>query len=90
MHRFGSYLNSHVHFHVLVTDGAFSAAGHGGAEFHPAIDLDQASIAAVQTKTRRRGLRWLHRHGHLDDVARSRTSGGGTMRMMPIPARIGS
>ncbi|MBD3219963.1 IS91 family transposase, partial [bacterium] len=54
---------------MLVTDGVFSAAGHGDAEFHPAVDLDQASIAAVQTKTRRRGLRWLHRHGHLDDVA---------------------
>ena len=26
VHRFGSYLNSHVHFHVLVTDGVFSAA----------------------------------------------------------------
>ena len=69
VHRFGSYLNSHVHFHVLVTDGVFSGDDEGGAEFHPAIELDTADIAAVQTKIRRRGLRWLHRHGHLDDLA---------------------
>ncbi len=25
VHRFGSYLNSHVHLHVVVTDGVFSA-----------------------------------------------------------------
>jgi len=69
VHRFGSYLNSHVHFHVLVTDGVFSGDAEGGAEFHPATDLTTADIAAVQKKIRRRGLRWLHRHGHLDDLA---------------------
>jgi len=40
VHRFGSYLNSHVHFHVLVTDGVFSADPDGGAVFHRALDLD--------------------------------------------------
>ena len=35
--RFGSYLNSHVHFHVLVTDGVFSSDGDGGAVFHPIL-----------------------------------------------------
>jgi hypothetical protein len=69
VHRFGSYLNSHVHFHVLVTDGVLSADGDGGAEFHPATELDTADFQAVQTKMRRRGLRWLHRHGHLDSAA---------------------
>jgi hypothetical protein len=69
VHRFGSYLNSHVHFHVLVTDGVFSGDDADGAEFHPALELDTADIATVQKKIRRRGLRWLHRHGHLDDLA---------------------
>jgi len=69
VHRFGSYLNSHVHFHVLVTDGVFSAGDDGEAVFHPALDLDQADFAAVQSKMRTRGLRWLLRHGHLDDDA---------------------
>jgi hypothetical protein len=66
VHRFGSYLNSHVHFHVLVTDGVFS---EDGAQFHPATQLEAADVQAVQTKMRRRGLRWLLRHGHLDSAA---------------------
>ena len=40
VHRFGSYLNSHVHYHVLVSDGVFSAGPDGEAVFHPALDLD--------------------------------------------------
>ena len=69
IHRFGGYLNSHVHYHVLVTDGVFSADGDDGVVFHPALDLDVPDIHAVQTKIRQRGLRWLQRHGHLDSAA---------------------
>ena len=69
VHRFGSYLNSHVHFHVIVTDGVFSTGAEDTAVFHPAVHLDQADYLAVQKKMRHRGLRWLHRHGHLDDLA---------------------
>jgi len=69
VHRFGSYLNRHVHFHVLVTDGVFSAGQDGSAEFHPATRLSAADFQAVQTKMRHRGLRWLQRHGHLDSAA---------------------
>jgi hypothetical protein len=53
----------------LVTDGVFSDDSVGGADFHPAAGLDTDDIAAVQAKIRRRGLRWLHRHGHLDSAA---------------------
>jgi hypothetical protein len=63
VHRFGSDLNSQVHYHVLVTDGGFSGDAEGGAEFHPATDLTTADFAAVQANIRRRGLRWLHHHG---------------------------
>jgi hypothetical protein len=69
VHRFGSYLHSHVHFHVLVSDDVFSAGTDGAAIFHPALDLTQADVAAVQSQMRRRGLRWRQRHGHLDDEA---------------------
>jgi hypothetical protein len=69
VHRFGSYLNSHVHFHVIVTDGVFSGGDGGSAVIHPALDLDQDDHLTVQKKMRHRGLRWLHRHGHLDDLA---------------------
>ena len=66
---FGSYLNCHVHYHVLVTAGGYSADQDGTAVFHPACDLDSEDFLAVQTKMRKRGLRWLQRHGHLDSVA---------------------
>ncbi|HEX9870728.1 MAG TPA: transposase [Candidatus Tectomicrobia bacterium] len=69
VHRFGSYLNSHIHYHVLVTDGVFSTGSDGEAVFHPALDLDASDFIAVQQKMRHRGLRWLHRHGHLDGAA---------------------
>jgi hypothetical protein len=72
VHRFGSFLNSHVHFHVVVTNGVFSAAGTSGEEaavFHPALDLTHEDIVVVQGRMRRRGLRYLQRHGHLDQSA---------------------
>jgi hypothetical protein len=71
VHRFGNYLNSHVHFHVLVTDGVFSGDDAGGAEFHPATDLDTCDIAAVQAKIRHRGLRWRVRGKRRGDPGRS-------------------
>jgi hypothetical protein len=47
----------------------FSAGSDGEAVFHPALDLDSGDFLAVQQKMRHRGLRWLHRHGHLDSAA---------------------
>ena len=56
VHRFGSYLNSHVHFHVVVTDGVFSLGADDTAVFHPALHFDQDDYLAVQTKMRHRSL----------------------------------
>ena len=48
----------------------FNADGEGGVDFHPATEFDMADFfPAVQRKIHNRGLRWLHRHGHLDDIA---------------------
>ncbi len=58
-----------MHYHVLVTDGVFSAGSDGEAVFHPALELDVSDIVDVQTKMRSRGLRWMQRHGHLDSTA---------------------
>jgi hypothetical protein len=70
VHRFGSFLNPHIHFHVLVSDGVFSAGSDGEAVFHPALDFDPADdVRAVQKQMRQRGLGWLLRHGHLDSTA---------------------
>ena len=69
IHRFGSSLNGHVHFHVCVVDGVFEAvAGVGGAAaqvqasspgviYHPATAIDQAAVAQVQTTLQKRILR---------------------------------
>jgi hypothetical protein len=69
VHRFGASLNSHVHFHCLVTDGVFSAGGEGEASFHEALDLTDEGVALVQAQVRRRVLRWLARHDYLDEEA---------------------
>lgn len=67
IHRFGSSLNEHVHFHVCVVDGVFEeVAGEGDADvqaispgviYHPATGIDAATVAQVQATLRRRILR---------------------------------
>ena len=67
IHRFGSSLNGHVHFHVCAVDGVFeevAVAGEADAQssspsivFHPASAIDEAAVAQVQADLRRRILR---------------------------------
>ena len=71
IHRFGSSLNQHVHFHVCVVDGVFEqVAGEGDADtdadvqasppgvvFHPATSIDADDVAQVQATLRKRILR---------------------------------
>jgi hypothetical protein len=74
IHRFGSSLNEHVHFHVCVVDGVFEAvAGEAGAGtqgtapsvmFHPATGID--SEEAAQASLRRRILRAFVGRGLLE------------------------
>ncbi len=47
----GDALNSHVHFHVLVTDGVFirDAADPDATIFHPATHLDAAAASEMRT-----------------------------------------
>ena len=52
IHRFGSTLNAHLHFHCVVIDGVFDAAAAGGVVFHAAGRDDLA--ARTQPGTRRR------------------------------------
>ncbi len=40
IHRFGSALNAHLHFHCVVLDGVFASAPAGGVLFHPAAGID--------------------------------------------------
>jgi hypothetical protein len=64
IHRFGSSLNGHVHFHVCAVDGVFEEVA--GIVFHPASAIDEAAVAQVQTDLRRRILRAFVGRGLLE------------------------
>ncbi len=82
IHRFGSSLNEHVHFHVCVVDGVFEEVASGAdAEpqavagdqssprsvmFHPASAIDETAVAQVQATLRRRILRAFVGRGLLE------------------------
>jgi hypothetical protein len=81
IHRFGSTLNAHLHFHCVVIDGVFDAAAAGGVVFHATTGIDANAIAQVQAQVRRRLLHVFVRRGLLPgDDARAMgqwTHGGG-------------
>ena len=54
VHRFGSTLNAHLHFHCVVIEGVFESAAAGGVIFRAATGLDANAIVAVQEQVRRR------------------------------------
>ena len=61
IHRFGSALNEHVHFHCCILDGVFESIADTVEQesviFHAACGLDAAAIADVQSVVRQRILR---------------------------------
>ena len=80
IHRFGSSLNEHVHFHVCAVDGVFEeVAGEGGADadaraqarspgviFHPTTGVTADAVAQVQASLRKRILRAFVGRGLLE------------------------
>jgi hypothetical protein len=40
LQRFGSSLNAHFHYHVVVLDRVFSETEEGGVDFHEASELE--------------------------------------------------
>jgi hypothetical protein len=83
IHRFGSSLNTHVHFHVCVIDGVFEVAadtanedpaapevnlGTPALRFHPASEPDHAAIAQVQASIRKRILRAFVTRGFIEEA----------------------
>jgi Putative transposase/Transposase zinc-binding domain len=64
--RFGGSLNLHVHFHTLAADGVFEKHG-GGVRWHDAPAPEKADLEALVRRVHRRALRWLRRHGYLDE-----------------------
>ena len=72
VHRFGSALNAHVHFHCCVLDEVFEAqpVSDGQVMFREAVELSPQAVAAVQAQVRRRVLRWFVRRGWLAEEDR--------------------
>jgi hypothetical protein len=66
IHRFGSLLNLHTHFHVCVTDGVFEPDPPGRARFYAVDEVDAKDAEAVQGQVRRRILRAFVHRGILD------------------------
>jgi hypothetical protein len=74
IHRFGSSLNTHVHFHICVVDGVFEeVAGDDGdkgnpVKFHALTNLSADAIAHVQNEVKRRIVRAFVKRGLLDSI----------------------
>jgi hypothetical protein len=66
LHRFGSALNPHFHFHVVVLDGVFSM-GDGSVTFHEATHLSADDVRRLERTLQRRVLRLFQRRGLLDE-----------------------
>jgi hypothetical protein len=83
IHRFGSSLNEHVHFHCCIVDGVFQPAAQIGdtadgkvsVVFHAATGLDAAAIAQVQAQVRQRALRAFVRRGLIGNGDRDEMMG---------------
>ena len=81
LHRFGSALNPHPHFHLAVTDGLFTKEPDDALTFHPARWLDADTARSVTPLVQGRILRLYVRRGLLtrdeaDDMLRWRGTGG--------------
>jgi Putative transposase/Transposase zinc-binding domain len=70
IHRFGSALNAHLHFHCCILDGVFESAattaGAAGVVFHPALGIDAPAVRQVQARVRQQVLRACVRRGLLE------------------------
>jgi hypothetical protein len=73
LHRFGSALNPHFNFHVVVLDGAFSEGDDGNVTFHEATHLVADDAHRLQRTLQRRGL--LDEHT-VEDMLAWHASGG--------------
>jgi hypothetical protein len=74
LHRFGSSLNPHFHFHLAVVDGLFERIDPesdptnpaDSLRFHEATALSAQLMESLQNTVRKRVLRHFRRHGLLE------------------------
>ncbi len=65
--RFGSSVNFHVHFHVVVLDGVVARDPEARVVFHPAAPPTRDELDEIVRRVQKRAEAWLRRHGYLDD-----------------------
>jgi len=63
---FGGSLNLHPHIHTLAACGVFEKTDQG-VRFHDAPPPSTDDVAEVARRVRDRAVRWLRRHGYLDE-----------------------
>ena len=67
LHRFGSALNPHFHFHVVVLDGVFTGTVDGEVRFDEATHFSADDASALTPVLQRRILRLFQRRGLLEE-----------------------
>ncbi|MDX2506385.1 MAG: transposase [Gammaproteobacteria bacterium] len=79
IHRFGSFLNAHPHFHCVIIEGVFIKDSDSQITFHKLSTLTEEDIQAVQERVRLRVLKSFKRSGLLEDhdVENMKTWNGG-------------
>ncbi len=79
IHRFGSSLNAHPHFHCIIIEGVFVKDSDSQIMFHKISTLTEKDIQAVQERVRLRVLKSFKRSGLLEahDVENMKTWKGG-------------
>jgi hypothetical protein len=65
----GGSLNLHPHLHTLAVDGVFEKTDGGGVRFHEAPAPSKDDVSEVAKRVRERAVRWLRRHGYVDERA---------------------
>jgi hypothetical protein len=66
-HRFGSFLNEHIHFYCVVIDGVFDSSMDANTiRFHEATTLTNADIEETRDKVRKRIIWSFVQRGFLD------------------------
>ena len=74
IHRFGSSLNTHVHFHLCVVDGVCEEvvgdddADDSKVKFHALAYLSAEAIVQVQNEAKRRIVRAFVKRSMLDSI----------------------
>jgi len=86
--RFGSALNTNIHFHTLVAQGVFAEKPDGSARFVPSPSPSDPDVEHLLATVRRRILRLVKRHGIDLEQPSSDDAGDERLSEWPLYARI--